>query len=95
MSDEIECSESPSFLAVTGQCGGQTIRQIGKQWQNERMSELRLVGAGAARFLLSPEQKRSVRRAAEAAENATSDQDLKDKLTEFSLSFREPTAESR
>ena len=81
-------------ILLTDVLDAMTMPEIGKQWQNERMSELRTVGAGAARFLLSPDQKRSVRQAAEAAENATSDQDLKDKLTEFSLSFREPTAEN-
>ncbi len=61
---------------------------ISNEWRNERMVELKSIGSGAAKFLLSPEQRRSVRQAAEVAENATSDQDLKDHLIDFSLWFR-------
>jgi hypothetical protein len=82
-------------VILTNVLDAMAMPNISNQWRNERMGELKSLGSGAARFLLSPEQRRSVQQAAEAAENATSDHDLKEKLIDFSLWFREPVILNR
>jgi hypothetical protein len=66
--------------------GAMALPGMSDDWRRGRMGALRSAAQDAAK-LLSSEQRSSVRMAAETAESATTDQNLKDQLNSFSNWF--------
>jgi hypothetical protein len=64
------------------------IPDFSDAWRTARLEQLDAVGRGAARFVLSSDQKQAVVKATEAAENAATSQDVKGQLNAFSSWFR-------
>ena len=84
--DGIAKGAAGTTLILTKILGAMAMPGMSDDWRRGRMGALREAAQDSAK-LLSSEQRSSVRAAAETAENATTDQDLKNQLISFSNWF--------